>query len=134
MDRKEVMELFNKQPRIGTLSTANKEGEVNVAVFGSPRMTDEDTVVMGIGNNRSFKNLQANPKAAFIVLEPGETVPQWKGVRVYLRAEAIEVQGALIDEIKGNIAKAAGKQAADMIHAGIRFKITEVRPILDMGR
>ncbi len=109
MDRKEVMEIFNKQPRVGTLSTANKDGEVNVAVFGSPRMIDEDTVVMGIGNNRSFKNLQANPKAAFIVLEPGETVPQWKGVRVYLRAEAIEVQGALIDGIKGNIAKAAGK-------------------------
>ena len=134
MDRKEVMEIFNKQPRIGTLSTANKEGEVNVAVFGSPRMTDEDTVVMGIGNNRSFKNLQANPKAVFIVLEPGETPMQWKGVRVYLRAEGIELEGSLIDGIKENIGKAAGKQAADMIYAGIRFKITEVRPIMDMGR
>ena len=134
MDRKEVMEIFNKQPRIGTLSTANKEGEVNVAVFGSPRMTDEETVVMGIGNNRSFKNLQANPKAVFIVLEPGETPMQWKGVRVYLRAEGIELEGSLIDGIKENIGKAAGKQAADMIYAGIRFKITEVRPIMDMGR
>jgi len=134
MDRKEVMELFNKQPRIGTLSTANKEGAVNVAVFGSPRMIDEDNIVMGIGNNRSFKHLQANPNAVFIVLEPGKTPMEWKGVRVYLRAEAIELEGSLIDGIRENIAKAAGKQAAAMIHAGIRFKITEVRPIMDMGR
>ena len=130
MDRKEVMEFFNKRPRIGSLSTVNKEGDVNVAVFGSPQMTDEETVVMGIGNNRSFKNLQANPKAAFIVLEPGETMQEWKGIRVYLRAEAIELQGALIDQIRDNIAKAAGKGAASAIHAGIRFKVAEVRPLV----
>jgi len=67
-------------------------------------------------------------------LEPGKTPPQWKGVRVYLRAEAIELEGSFIDGIKENISKAAGKQAAAMIHAGIRFKVTEVRPIMDMGR
>jgi len=70
MDRKEVMELFNKRPRIGSLSTANRKGEVNVAVFGSPQMIDENTVIMGIGQNRSFSNLQENPKAVFIVVEP----------------------------------------------------------------
>ena len=61
MDRKEVMELFNKQTRIGTLSTANQNGDVNVAIFGSPRMIDENTVVMGIGKNRSLQCLQENP-------------------------------------------------------------------------
>ena len=130
MDRKEVMETFNKTPRIGTLSTSNKNGDVNVAIFGSPRMIDEENVVMGIGNNRSFKNLQENPKAAYIVLEPGNSVAEWKGVRVYLKAESIELEGSLIDGIKENIAKMAGKQAADGIHAGIRFKITEVRNLI----
>ena len=130
MDRKDVMEMFNKTPRIGTLSTSNKNGEVNVAVFGSPRMTDEDTVVMGIGKNRSFLNLQENPKAAYIVLEPGSSVGEWKGVRVYLKAESIELEGSLIDGIKEGIAQMAGKQAADGIHAGIRFKITGVRNLI----
>lgn len=130
MDRKELMALFNKQPRIGTLSTANKLGDVNVAVFGSPRMIDENTVVMGIGENRSFRNLQRNPKAVFIVMEPGETVMDWKGARVYIEAIDIETSGEFYDKIKHNIAKAAGQQAADMIHAAIRFRITEVRPIV----
>jgi hypothetical protein len=58
MNRQDVMEFFNRSPRIGTLSTANRNGEVNVAVFGSPQMIDENTVIMGIGRNRSFRNLQ----------------------------------------------------------------------------
>jgi hypothetical protein len=131
MDRKELMELFNTWPRIGTLSTANKMGEVNVAVFGSPRMIDENTVVMGIGNNRSYRNLQRNPKAVFIVMEPGQTIMDWKGARVYLEAVDIETSGQLYDEIKHDLAKAAGQQAPDMIYAAIRFRITEVRPLVD---
>lgn len=133
MDRKELMELFNKWPRIGTLSTANKLGDVNVAVFGSPRMVDENIVVMGIGNNRSFRNLERNPKAVFIVMEPGQTVMDWKGARVYLEAVDMETEGDFYEEIKRGIAKAAGEEAADMIYAAIRFRITEVRPIVDIG-
>jgi hypothetical protein len=128
----DVMELFNKEPRIGTLSTANRKGEVNVAVFGSPRMIDENTVIMGIGRNRSFRNLQENPLAVFIVVEPGKTVMDWKGARVYLEAVEIESGGGFFDEVKAGIAKAAGKEAAAMIHAAVRFRITEVRPIVDV--
>jgi predicted pyridoxine 5'-phosphate oxidase superfamily flavin-nucleotide-binding protein len=133
MDRQELMALFNKRPRIGTLSTADKTGEVNVAVFGSPQMIDENTVVMGIGQNRSYRNLQRNPKAAFIVMEPGETVTDWKGARVYLEAMDMDTEGEFYDQIKKGIAKAAGPQAAEMIQAAIRFRITEVRPIVDMA-
>lgn len=133
MNRQELTTLFNKRPRIGSLSTANGKGEVNVAVFGSPQMIDENTVVMGIGKNRTFMNLQENPKAVFIVMEPGKTLADWKGARVYLEALDTETGGGFYDQIKDNIAKAAGKETAQMIHAAIRFKITEVRPLVDMG-
>jgi len=132
MDRQKLLEIFNKQPRIGTLSTANTQGDVNVAVFGSPQMIDENTVVMGIGENRSFRNLRENPKAVFIVMEPGDTIMDWKGARVYLEALAIETGGGFYDQIRDNIAKAAGEQAAKMIHAAVRFKITDVRPIVEL--
>jgi hypothetical protein len=131
MDRKEVMELFNKRPRIGSLSTASSKGDVNVAIFGSPQMIDKNTVVMGIGRNRTFQNLQENPKAAFIVMEPGESPMEWRGARVYLEVAGIETKGELLDQIKGMIAQAAGEGAAKMIHAAIRFNVTEVRPLID---
>ena len=133
MNRQEVMELFNKRPRIGMLSTANKAGEVNTAVFGSPQMIDENTVIMGIGKNRSLRNLQENPRAVFIVVEPGKTLMDWKGARVYLEALDIETGGGFFTQVKEGIAAAVGKQAAEIIRAAIRFKITEVRPIVDMG-
>jgi hypothetical protein len=133
MDRQRLLEVFNKQPRIGTLSTANVKGEVNVAVFGSPQMIDENTVVMGIGENRSFRNLRENPKAVFIVLEPGKTLMDWKGARVYLEALDIETGGGFYDQIRDDIARTSGEQTARMIHAAIRFRITEVRPIVDFA-
>jgi hypothetical protein len=131
MNRQEVMEFFNKLPRIGTLSTANRNGDVNVAVFGSPQMINENTVIMGIGRNRSFRNLQENPKAAFMIVEPGKMMMDWKGVRVYLEVMDIESGGGFFEEVRDGIAKAAGKVAADMIHAAIRFRVIEVRPVVE---
>ncbi len=133
MERVELMELFNKRPRIGTLSTSSKDGKVNVAVFGSPQMVDENTVIMGIGNNRSYKNLKENPNAVFIVLEPGKGIMDWKGARVYLRAVSIEESGGFYETVREGIRKVAGDQAAKMIHAAVRFEVTEVRPIVDMN-
>jgi len=131
MDRKELREMFNKRPRIGALSTSDGKGNVNVAVFGSPQMIDDNTIVMGIGNNRSYKNLQENPKAAFIVMEPGSTAPEWKGVRVYLEAVSIESAGELYNKIKEEVTNRLGKQAGEMIKAAIRFTITEVRSLIE---
>jgi len=131
MDRKELMALFNKQPRIGALATASLEGDVNAAVFGSPRMIDEDTIVMGIGQNRSYKYLQENPKAVFILLEPGRSPMEWKGVRVYLEAAAIETEGDLVDKIRAQVLKVAGERSAKALKAAVRFRITAVRPLID---
>jgi hypothetical protein len=39
-----LMDYFNKQPRLGTLSTSSKDGKVNSAYFGSPYMVDEKTI------------------------------------------------------------------------------------------
>ena len=90
---KELMEYFNKQPRLGTLSTANKEGRVDVAYFGSARMTDEKTVVVGLGHNRTFANLRENPYAVFMIMQPGEEPTSWKGVRLYLKMTECQESG-----------------------------------------
>ncbi|GAB6906249.1 Pyridoxamine 5''-phosphate oxidase [Desulfosarcina cetonica] len=130
MDRKSVMEMFNKKTRIGALATSNKNGDVNSAVFGSPRMIDEDTIIMAIGDNRSFQYLQENPKASFIVLEPGGSPAEWKGARLYLEVETFERYGEVLDSFREAIRKMAGDKSANAIVAAIRFKITDVRPLI----
>lgn len=130
MNRKELMEDFNRHPRIGSLATADANGEVNAAVFGSPRMIDEDTVVMGIGQNRSLRNLQENPKAVFLFMEPTPPTPEWKGARVYLKVESIETEGPLFESIRNQIREVAGDRSASAMHAAVRFSIRDVRPLI----
>jgi hypothetical protein len=129
-----LVEYFNKQPRLGTLSTSVKNGKVNVAYFGSPRMIDEKTVIMGLGKNRSFTNLQENPYAVFMIMEPGKTISEWKGVRVYLKMTECQTAGEKLDQIKAQIAKAAGEAAAKMVHAAVIFEVYEIRPMSDFGQ
>jgi hypothetical protein len=129
-----LMDYFNKSPRIGTLSTADKAGKVDSAIFGSPRMTDEKTVVMGLGKNRSLANLQANPHAVFLIMEPGATLMDWKGIRVYLKVQNIATSGPVLDTFRAQITKMAGEAAGKMIHAAVSFSVTEIRPLIDMGQ
>ena len=133
MNRKELMQMFNKQTRIGVLATSNSGGAVNTAVFGSPRMIDENTVIMAIGDNRTYQYLQENPKASFIVVEPGENPTQWRGARLYLEVDSFERYGELLDSFRQNIRKTAGNASADAIQAAIRFKIVDVRPLIAKG-
>jgi hypothetical protein len=129
-----LMEYFNKQPRLGTLSTADKNGKVNVAYFGSPRMTDAKTVFMGLGNNRTLANLKENPLAAYMIMEPGSSLPEWKGVRIYLKATEIETEGNRLEAIRKIIAEKAGENAAKIIQAAVTFEVLEVRPLADFGQ
>jgi hypothetical protein len=132
---KQLMDYFNKQPRLGTLSTADKTGKVNSAYFGSPRMVDEKTIIMGSGTNRSLANLRENPNAVFLVMEPGQNVTQWKGVRMYVTMTSCETSGPKLDQIRDAIAEKAGRETANkMIHAALTFEIQEVRPLADFGQ
>ncbi|OGP65643.1 MAG: pyridoxamine 5-phosphate oxidase [Deltaproteobacteria bacterium RBG_13_53_10] len=131
---KTLMEYFNKQPRLGCLSTSGKDGKVDVACFGSPRMVDEKTVVMSVRKNRTFNNLLDNPNAVFMIMEPGKTSPEWKGVRVYLKMKGYDTSGEKLEKARAQTAKAVGEEAAKAVHAAITFEIDDVRPIVDMGQ
>jgi hypothetical protein len=132
---KELMEYFNKQPRLGTLSTANKQGKVDVAYFGSAQMTDEKTVIVGLGHNRTFTNLRENPHAVFMIMQPGEEPSSWKGVRVYLKMTEFQEAGRKLDEIRAQVSKKVGEMTAKkLIHAYVQFQIDEIRPFADFGQ
>ncbi len=129
-----LMEYFNKQPRLGCLSTSGKDGKVDVACFGSPRMVNEKTVVMALRKNRTVENLQENPNAVFMIMEPAKTSAEWKGVRVYLKMKSCETSGETFEKMRAQTAKAIGEEAAKSIYAAVTFEIGEVRPIVDTGQ
>lgn len=131
----QLMEYFNKQPRMVTLSTADKTGKVDSAYFGSPRMVDANTIVMGSGTNRTLANLRDNPNAVFLIMEPGNTISEWKGVRIYVKMKECATSGHKLDQIRAAIAEKVGPEVANkMIHAALIFEISEIRPLADFGQ
>jgi len=129
-----LMAYFNKQPRLGTLSTSSKDGKVNSAYFGSPYMIDEKTIIMGLTRNRTLSYLQENPGAVFMIMEPGKSLSEWKGVRIYVKMTDCSTAGDQLEKIKARIAAVAGEAGAKMIHAALTFEVLEIRPLADFGQ
>jgi hypothetical protein len=129
-----LMEYFNKQPRLGVISTANMRGQVDSAVLGSPRMLDEKTVVMTLRNNRTLANLHENPYAVYAIMEPGKTSPEWKGLRVYLKMIDCETKGEKLEMMRAQAVKRIGEATARLIHAAVTLEVYEVRPMIDSGQ
>jgi len=118
---KKLIEYFNKQPRLGCLSTADRNGKIDVAILGSPQMVDERTVIMSLRDNRTFANLRENPYAVFAIMEPGKTAPEWKGLRVYLKMVKYETSGELLDMFKAQLTKRVSEAVAKLAHAAVTF-------------
>jgi hypothetical protein len=129
-----LMEYFNKMPRLGSLSTSSKDGRVNVAVFGSPRMTGEKRVIMATRKNRTFANLQENPYAVFMIMEPAKTTSEWKGLRVYLRMTGYKTEGDELTAFRQQIAARVSEEAARAICAAVEFEVFDIRPLVDTGQ
>ena len=131
---KSLMEYFNKQPRLGVLSTSNKAGEVDSAYFGSPSMINESTLVVALGKNKTFANLQENPHACYMIMEPGKSIFEWKGLRIYLKMTKCETSGDNVEMMKKIISEKAGEAAGKMIYAAVTFSVSGVRPLADFGQ
>ncbi len=128
-----ILKIVNKPGRIGTLGTADKQGQPNVAYFGSPQLSEDGSILMGLGRNQTLKNLEENPLAVFFCVDESPVTFMTPGYRLYLKVREIQKTGPVIDAVKKAIADVAGPDAAKMIVAGVVFDVTEIRPLMAMG-
>jgi hypothetical protein len=133
VNRQDLAELINARDRITTLGTSGADGTPNTAVIGSAFMADEDQLWIGLGDNRTAKNLRANPRAVLLVFRPGSTVLDWKGGRLYLELAALETEGERFDRMIERIRTTAGRFAARSIRQLAICRISEVRPLAELG-
>jgi len=69
-----------------------------------------------------------------MIIEPGTTLTDWKGIRAYMVALQIATSGQDLELFKNQIAEVVGREAANMMMALVTFEVTGVRPIVDMGQ
>ena len=131
LDPKTVKDLVNDPRRVGVLATADREGNPNVAVFGSVSMPDDLTLVMALGDTRSAQNLLETGRAVFMSVLPNENPMLTQGCRVYLKLRAMEDAGPNLEAAKAQVAARANGKAAAMIKYAVHFDIEYTRPLID---
>ncbi|MCF8074039.1 MAG: pyridoxamine 5'-phosphate oxidase family protein [Desulfarculaceae bacterium] len=127
----DILEIVNKPGRVGVLATSDEAGQPNAAYFGSPRLSPEGTLIMGLMENQTLANLEQNPLAVFFVVQQAPVDFQTPGFRLYLKAREVQRQGPVLDGVREAVAAKAGADAAQAMKAGVVFEVTRVRPLVD---
>jgi predicted pyridoxine 5'-phosphate oxidase superfamily flavin-nucleotide-binding protein len=128
-----VKKCLQAESKANLLATSDKSGKVNVAMFGSYQLMDDSSVLVMLGDNRSFSNLKENPQAACIVMLHGKTGMATEGCRLYMKVRTIQDEGEKFNEVKEKIRARIGGGADILMHL-VLFDIVEARPILDFGQ
>ena len=121
-----LAELFESNG-FGVMATAGADGDVNTAVYARPHVINETTLVWGMTEGRSFRNLSQNPKAAFLfrIDKPG-----YRGARLALELIRSEEEGAMLTQIKERAATVVGAGAGLAVTHAVWFRVVEVRPLV----
>jgi Pyridoxamine 5'-phosphate oxidase len=91
-----LKEYFETTKGFGVLSTADKEGQVDAAVYSRPHVMDDGTIASIMRDRLSHENLKTNPHAVYLFLEEGEG---YRGKRLFLTKIREEQDSELINEI-----------------------------------
>jgi hypothetical protein len=92
-----LADYFENTRGTGVLSTADKDGKVNAAVYSRPHFLEDGTIAMIMRDRLSHANLQSNPHAAYLFIEKG---PGYQGKRLYLTKIREEEKSELLVKFK----------------------------------
>lgn len=115
-------EYFEQTDGMGILSTTDKHGNVDCALYATPHVMDENTVAFIMRPRVSYYNVQQNPKAAYMFVEKG---PGYKGKRLYLQKINEEADSEKINALRRRPA-GGDDEKAKLVY----FKIIGARPLV----
>ena len=121
-----LKEYFETKKGFGVLSTADREGRVNAAIFARPHVMDNQTVAFIMPDRLTHANLQSNPHGAYLFLEKEAG---YKGVRLHLRKLSEEQDSELLQTLRRKTypAELDEKEAPRYL---VIFRVDKVLPLL----
>lgn len=78
----DLAKYFTSANGTGVLSTADREGRVDAAIYARPHIQADGTIAMIMRERLTHHNLQQNPYAVYLFQESG---PGYRGVRLFLK-------------------------------------------------
>lgn len=122
----ELKEYFESTKGIGVLSTADKDGKVNAAIYARPHFLEDGSIAFIMRDRLTHHNIQSNPDAAYLFVEDG---PGYKGKRLYLTKIREEQDSALIESLRRR-SYADDKEKMRFL---VVFRLNETLPLIGAG-
>ena len=110
----------------GVIGTASNAGVVNMAVYAVPHVMDNETVVWGMTDGRTWDNVRENPNASYTYFAPGEG---FHGARLTLTLSRTEDSGTMLTKIRERTAASSPGNPQAVKHV-VYFKVVETRPLV----
>lgn len=125
-----LADYFQNIAGTGILATANKDGEVDAAIFATPHVIEENQVAFIMRDRLTHKNLQSNPFAIYLFMEDGAF---YKGTRLFLKKIKEDTNPELINSmtrrrLPPDEDKARGPKFI------VYFEITRTLPLVGTGK
>jgi hypothetical protein len=91
-----LKDYFKNKRGFGVMSTADKDGKVNSAIYSRPHFLEDGSIAFIMRDRLTHHNLQSNPYASYLFMEEG---PGYKGKRLYLTKVREEDDSDLIKSL-----------------------------------
>jgi len=121
-----LTEYFETAEGTGILATADSDGNVDLAVYASPHMMEDETFVLIMSDKLSHANLQTNPKAAYMFIEKTKG---YVGKRLYLQKIREENDAELVQSIRRRKRYDEDGESVSASSA-VYFKVNKIRPLV----
>ncbi len=121
-----LTEYFQTAEGTGILATADSDGNVDLAVYASPHMMEDETFVLIMSGKLSHANLQTNPKAAYMFIEKTKG---YVGKRLYLQKIREENDAELVQSIRRRKRYDEDGESVSASSA-VYFKVNKIRPLV----
>jgi len=112
---------------VGVMATASVDGSVNTAIYARPHVIDENTLVWGMTEGNSFRNISENPHASYLFKTAS---PGFSGVRIALELIRTEESGDMLESIKANTSEVVGPGAGLAVTHAAWFRIIATRTLI----
>jgi hypothetical protein len=95
-DTMDIKDYFDNKKGLGVLSTADRNGIVNSAIYARPHVMEDGSLAFIMRDRLTHKNIQSNPSAIYLFREDA---PGFHGKRLYLTRIREEENTELISSL-----------------------------------
>jgi hypothetical protein len=120
----DLRQYFETSEGMGALATSDSQGNIDAAIYARPHIMDDGTAAFIMRPRLSYKNIQSNPKAAYLFIEEGAG---YNGKRLYLEKVREEADPAAVEQLRRRPGgQCGGEEQARVVY----FRILNVRPLV----